>query len=606
MIAIFAEPKNKGNFGRNEPYLFSNNAVFMKFLCRFLFLSVCVSFLSVLIVQAQDRIDRKSHPDFFQKVDRAYQQGDITLDQKVLFKFFPSEAKGKLAKDMGIDLEHPLKCGTPAVADYQQFKSKLSAATVNRIRSVLSKKTIQASETYQSPDGHFTIHYETTGSHAVPLEDANADGVPDYVEEVAAAADSSYRHQVQQLGYTDPIAPDESYDVEIRNLDFIYGQTYTTSGSTAIQIENDFSEDFPPNDDPEGNQIGAIKVTMAHEFKHAIQFAANEWVGETRYWLEMDATLMEEVVYDNVNDYYHYLQSDQAIFSNPELSFYPGSYFHVSWALYFEEKYGSQFWVDVWQTIKDNTNITMINAMSQQLGGFEAFNRDYVESQLWHYASGDNSTSEFGFEESAHYPTPAISRSFVGDDSLAAPDTLDKLSASYTDIQSSPFPGTISINISDLSVPAAGLGVLAYFRDGRVEPLTIFNEQQEIIRYDTNWQWENIEKLGLVTTNGSPQQPTKYGLAIRSIEPQMMRVEQNYPNPFRKQTTIRYSIPEQKHVTLEVFDILGRKVATLVNKSQPEGIYPKLFEAENLASGIYFYRLIIDGKVTTKKMTLVK
>nr|NIT61942.1 T9SS type A sorting domain-containing protein [Fodinibius sp.]NIV16551.1 T9SS type A sorting domain-containing protein [Fodinibius sp.]NIY30522.1 T9SS type A sorting domain-containing protein [Fodinibius sp.] len=457
-----------------------------------------------------------------------------------------------------------------------------------------------------SPDGYFSIHYETSGTHAVPPEDSDSDGIPDYVEEVAAAADSSYRHEVNQLGYTDPIPQGQTYDIEIQNLENIYGRTIAPgTGETYIQIENDFSEGFPPNDDPEGNQVGAIKVTVAHEFKHAVQYEANEWEGETGLWLEMDATLMEEVVYDNVNDYYNYIASESSIFNDPSSSFYPGSYSDITWALFFEEKFGSQFWVDVWETIKNNPFIAMVDAITTQLGGTDSFNRNYIESQLWHYASGNNATQDFGFEERSFYPTPSITKNYRGDVTQPT-DTLNILSAKYFESAQSPFPGGIAFSLSELLNPRAGLGVLAYFKDGRIEPLIIYNGQQESVSSETNWRWDEIEKLGVVATNGSYQQRTRYALGIKSIDPQIVRVEQNYPNPFNKQTTIRYSIPEQKEVQLEIFDVLGRKVATLVDESQTEGIYKETFSGQNYASGIYFYRIILDGKVTTKKMTLVK
>ena len=110
----------------------------------------------------------------------------------------------------------------------------------------------------------------------------------------------------------------------------------------------------------------------------------------------------------------------------------------------------------------------------------------------------------------------------------------------------------------------------------------------------------------MVAANSSLQQFTKYGFAISSADPQVVSVKQNYPNPFSEQTTIRYSLPAQKHVQLEVYDILGRKVATLVDDVPPKGVYPEKFNAEGLASGIYIYRITIDGEVTSKKMTLIK
>jgi hypothetical protein len=81
---------------------------------------------------------------------------------------------------------------------------------------------------------------------------------------------------------------------------------------------------------------------------------------------------------------------------------------------------------------------------------------------------------------------------------------------------------------------------------------------------------------------------------------------QNYPNPFNPTTTINYQIPKQVHVTLKIFDVLGREVATLVNKSEEAGYKSVTFDANKLPSGVYFYRLQTDTFVQTNKMLLMK
>ncbi len=87
-------------------------------------------------------------------------------------------------------------------------------------------------------------------------------------------------------------------------------------------------------------------------------------------------------------------------------------------------------------------------------------------------------------------------------------------------------------------------------------------------------------------------------------------LSQNYPNPFNPSTLIRYEIGdirrETQHVSLRVYDILGRVVATLVNKEQSAGSYQVKFNASGLTSGIYYYQIKSGSFVETKKMIILK
>ncbi len=83
-------------------------------------------------------------------------------------------------------------------------------------------------------------------------------------------------------------------------------------------------------------------------------------------------------------------------------------------------------------------------------------------------------------------------------------------------------------------------------------------------------------------------------------------LSQNYPNPFNPSTTINFVIPKSSFVNLSVYDILGRKVSTLINEEKTAGIYKVEFNAINLPSGIYFYKIKAGSFVQTKKMVLMK
>ncbi|HDZ58678.1 MAG TPA: T9SS type A sorting domain-containing protein, partial [Ignavibacteriales bacterium] len=80
----------------------------------------------------------------------------------------------------------------------------------------------------------------------------------------------------------------------------------------------------------------------------------------------------------------------------------------------------------------------------------------------------------------------------------------------------------------------------------------------------------------------------------------------NYPNPFNPATTISYNIPVRTNVILKVYDVMGAEVKTLVNKEQPAGTYNVNFDATDLTSGVYFYKLHARSYVKTMKMILLR
>lgn len=83
-------------------------------------------------------------------------------------------------------------------------------------------------------------------------------------------------------------------------------------------------------------------------------------------------------------------------------------------------------------------------------------------------------------------------------------------------------------------------------------------------------------------------------------------LSRNYPSPFNPTTRIRFSIPEHSHVTLKVFDVLGREVATLVERELNPGEHSVVFNAKSLPSGVYFYRLQADQFVQQRKMGAIR
>ena len=108
------------------------------------------------------------------------------------------------------------------------------------------------------------------------------------------------------------------------------------------------------------------------------------------------------------------------------------------------------------------------------------------------------------------------------------------------------------------------------------------------------WEIELYGPAGVTGINNETEIPNSYTLS------------QNYPNPFNPTTTISYKLPERMYVSLKIYDIIGNEVDELVNESQNSGNYSINFNASNLSSGVYFYRIQAGEFVYTRKMLLLK
>ena len=138
-----------------------------------------------------------------------------------------------------------------------------------------------------------------------------------------------------------------------------------------------------------------------------------------------------------------------------------------------------------------------------------------------------------------------------------------------------------------------------------------------VVKADTNPPVEDLEyRLKQIDTDGVFEyfnETFKVNASVTNVEepsvdglPTKFALNQNYPNPFNPSTSISYNIPESGLVELNVYDMLGNKIKTLVNEQKSAGNYEVRFDASNLSSGMYIYRLITSGFTETKKMLFMK
>lgn len=135
------------------------------------------------------------------------------------------------------------------------------------------------------------------------------------------------------------------------------------------------------------------------------------------------------------------------------------------------------------------------------------------------------------------------------------------------------------------------------------EEQTLFHNTTEVVNVGNPLTSQELVFLESLSTRFTLLITTE---EIESNIPRSIYLEQNYPNPFNPTTKIPFGLDKDSDVTLEVFDILGRKVITLFSGQKVAGNHTVTFNTGNLSSGVYFYRLVTNSKVLVKKLTLIK
>lgn len=156
-----------------------------------------------------------------------------------------------------------------------------------------------------SPSGNFYIHYDIEGYNAPDLDDSNTpNGIPDYIDEVAIAADNAKQVIVNQLGFLEEIKDeDQIYDIYIKNYSAgVYGYNIpdeNISGASYIEIDNAYEENMYLT-----SGLNTMRLTVAHEFFHAIQrsYRNSSSFGEGYFW-EMSSTWIEDIIVPQGDDY---------------------------------------------------------------------------------------------------------------------------------------------------------------------------------------------------------------------------------------------------------------------------------------------------------------
>jgi hypothetical protein len=339
---------------------------------------------------------------------------------------------------------------------------------------------------YASPGNHFRVHYTTTGINAVyePTKDTIVAGIPNYVYKTAQIADSVWAFEINHLGFPAPPSDgfytaggDSLLDIYIIDMGSgYYGATYgdyvidNQTATSWIEIDNDYNF-YPYTTRP----LDAVRVTLAHEFFHTIHFGMDwsEYEGDGRmYWWEMSATWMEEMVYDNINDYYGYLPD---YFDYPWISLQDFStayslhpYASMLFPLFLTQKWDTIVVRDIWELCRDmGVGPNFLNAADSAISlvsDGEYHLRDaFQEFAIWNLFTGSRASrapTGYRYEEATNYPLIPDSVFITHtkypfrmlwlpgwpDSLIAGPDSVVDIPESTMDIYKARYPRNLSAN----------------------------------------------------------------------------------------------------------------------------------------------------------------
>ena len=486
---------------------------------------------------------------------------------------------------------------------------------------------------------HFRIHYNTTGSDSISTADSSGViGIPDYIETVAAAFEHTYYVEVDSMQFTRPpsdanTSGSDHFDVYIQNLPLSYyaltyadelvgdnnnsAVTEVNAWTSYIEIRNNYSG-FPNTEEEN------IQVTAAHEFFHSIQFGYDGWDTNYEIWLlEATAVLMEEIVFDDINDCYQYMPG---WFSRPYLaldlntSHYYGSFIFFQ---YIYEHLGG------YETIRrifkrsiihdsydqDYSHLEISEAL--QYVGFsfqDALNKMVVANLIMSSSPG---AGIYSYEEADNYPVQDVilieeTINYLAGDTLSIYNyRLNRFASQYFKINTfSP----VLVSLINQSGPAGDLNLMAILENynGSYEvesgvliniPADYYSIHLAVVSQDTtapDWDFKLFFQAG---DSGKFKIPSDFEIA------------EIYPNPFYQtkndSLTIQILNRYSQKIRISIYDLLGREIITLkdgfVNFGTPRFQWNgRSGSGIPVPSGTYIISASGERKQTGKIITVIK
>jgi hypothetical protein len=516
------------------------------------------------------------------------------------------------------DGTEPARCGTPYVTEAIRLAESDPSSELSReALDLLARPTLSGPEyIVDSPAGWFKVHWTDQG------EDASNSA---YATALAAHADYCRQIECAQMGYDVPpsdlgLGGDNKYDLYVMQIDALGYTTYSGEPSDPTTPENDYASHIAILISMGDN---LLKVTQSHEYQHAIQMGYD--VSEPSWFMENTSTWIEDMVYDDVNDYCGYLHSGDNPLRKPWWDIRSGSgnlywYGGCIWTRYIGLRMEVDAVRDIWEECGNVVGNNMLAAQGEIFGNYgltweQAFQeygcwRWFTASQ-WYSGCGmfddeatmwspgpyvfpyhsvttlpwtgnqggpDYETDQYGLHwirvNLANYQGGWVNMHFDGRDGfewnlgVIMWDTAGNHEYYWYNCDA-------STGIKDVAVKAAGWDYVIFFPS--------FMSSTSVSRYYT-------ANVTYSTGLEGGEQPGGLTLEIAG-------------NPASAATAVTFGTPSSRAVRLDVYDLGGRIVRTLFDGETGEGLQTVQL-GEGLVPGAYFVRLSAGVGVITRSIVV--
>jgi len=546
--------------------------------------------------------------DVYTRLRKSYQSGEIDQEDyssKIKSLYFALQS-GKYSPEAG---ETTIKCLFPIQVEAFKHLSSFekSAQSFVQIRPV-------SQATYKTDEGHFKIHYDTTGIHTVDTTNQLGNEVPDWIFYTGRAYERGWDLLMDSLGYqvppVDTIDGDE-IDVFIRELSGVfYGSTFSVNDTgfaqnvpniTYVEMDNDYSESAFFS-----HGLDGMRVTAIHELFHVFQlgytFRSNDI-----WFYELTATWMEDVGYDAVNDYVQWIEFYYADTETGLNDFNTGVNKAV-FGKFIEENYDAHVFRGAWEkmltnkaeisldlSLKENSEYEPVDGLKAAFGKFA----------LWNWFTGSRKIPGAFFEEGALYPEmeadidTTFSNSVLilplfGLEELSfrinrfIPINDSRMKARFTAAGNSDvWSTTLTTNPPDIT----------FLNPGTSVNLNEVSTDAGLIIAATN---------GAIEGNVSVSETYSIEVAITGSPPSNL-ISQG-PNPIKTQTGITFNLGDDKSdIRFTVYNLLGQTVYRRTRGFFPKGENTIIYApADDLSNGIYFFRISGDEVEINGKFTILR